>query len=458
MHRLHLNRRLGAFLKRLASSTRGSLLPLFAISLVPMTFATGMTIDYAKAMRMRNMLQTAADAAAMAAVSKQMMSYVPGQASSPAYNPQIARETAVKIFGDTATRLVNSGGITIDLTDETQFSISVTDNPDHTSRTANVMFRAQSPNAFAKILQWASLPVNGNSSSTVSAGLYTDMYVVLDTSQSMGLAATDDDARKLFQGTKAMNYEGCTFGCHAIQNNRRYANDWIAKQVGARMRIDVLRDATVDIIQTAMEAQGAGSLYRFGLYRIGDMTSEITKVSKDLAGVKMTAAGITLGPNNANGDGDSNLNDVTASMYDRIESRGNGTSPDKPRAFLFIVTDGLTDVVSARTGGKFPCTYGMHCMQPMQPASCQRYKDNNVTVAIIYTTYKPVYANPMDPSDKTLRGEYTALVQKHEPNIRPSLIACASKGWFFEASEGPAIHSAMQQLFAQAMQTPILTN
>ncbi len=453
MHRLQLMTRLRRLSERLRRDVKGSILPLFALSLIPMVLATGMSIDYAKAMRVQNMLSTAADAAAMAAVSKQIMSATQDGDLPSSYSPIIGEQTARRIFSETAQRLIASGAITLDLTDEKQFSIVLEDNDNHTSRTATISFHAQSPNAFAQILRWASLPIKGVSTSTVSAGLYTDMYIVLDTSQSMGLAATDEDAVKLWQATGAYTGHNCTFGCHVPGPGMHYSNEWIANQVGAKMRIDVLKDATDDMIDTAIKEEQGVQKYRFGLYRIGAKTGEVAALTYDLPSIQSAAKALTLGPSDSGGPGDTNLKDVTDTMYDRIINRGNGTTKDNPRSFLFIVTDGLYDVQGPWPGW---CRWN-HCTGPIDPKDCDRYKDNNVTVAIVYTTYKPVYANPLSSSDKTLRGEYTDLVIMHEKTIEPSLRACASKGWYFEASDGPTIHKAMQKLFAQALQTPILT-
>lgn len=440
-----------ALIRRLASARRASILPLFASALIPMVFATGMTIDYAKAMRVQTQLRTAADAAAIAAVSKQIMDLPKNYGLAPAFSPEVGRQAAFKIFAATANRLVANQQVQLNLLDPAQFNIVITDNADHTSRTATITFRGESPNTFAKILQVATLTVKGAATSTVSNGLYTDMYIVLDTSQSMGLAATDADARKLWDGAVQYNGEGCTFGCHVPAPGKAKANDWVAAQVGAMLRIDVLRAATSDMVQTAIAAQGSNSLYRFGLYRIGQTTTDISPLTSDLNKIKQDAAALTLGPNDSSGVGDTNLADATNYVFPKITSRGNGSSQPNARAFLFLVTDGVFDTKSDS------CTYG-HCTGTIDPATCQRYKDANITVAIVYTTYLPVRRYPLDASDTSLRDEYIKLVQPFATQIAPKLQQCASPGWFFEASDGPSIHATMQRLFAQALQSPILTS
>lgn len=59
-------RRLG---RRLACN-RGNVTMLFGFAIIPLTFATGMAIDYTRAMTLQTRLNVAADAAALAAVSR----------------------------------------------------------------------------------------------------------------------------------------------------------------------------------------------------------------------------------------------------------------------------------------------------------------------------------------------------------------------------------------------------
>ena len=59
--------------RALRDDQRGNVLMIFGFSLIPMVFATGMGIDYARAMTAQTKLNAAADAAALAAVSQAMM-------------------------------------------------------------------------------------------------------------------------------------------------------------------------------------------------------------------------------------------------------------------------------------------------------------------------------------------------------------------------------------------------
>ena len=299
----------------------------------------------------------------------------------------------------------------------------------------------------------------------------------------MGLAATPTDAANLYTWTTYANGagHGCTFGCHAfvgVNNNDdgaaasgspnsasqyNYPNDQIAKLSGVSLRIDSLRTAASDMVSTALANEGSQQLYRFALYRIGQTTSTIAPLSTDLNGTLSKISGLTLGPNVAGGVGDTNLKDMTNYVRPYITAHGDGTTQANARAFLFIVTDGVSDVAGSCTDG--------HCTSPIDPTTCDQYKalNPNFIVGIVYTTYLPIYT---PPSSGNLDVRYQQLVKQFSTpgynslsnaadnslDIAPALQKCASPGWFYTASDGPGIQAAMSKLFTQATQAPVITH
>ncbi|MFS0770935.1 TadE/TadG family type IV pilus assembly protein [Sphingomonas sp. 1P08PE] len=469
-----LMRKLAPFARRLWRDRRGNMLMIFAFSVLPITFATGMGIDYAAAMRLQTRLNAVTDAAALSAVTSPMMKEGMDDACAAArstFESQAANITGLTINTKVLT------GLTITITDTlaTGGPVTVicpavgapTNIPSALplSRTAAVTYTARSANSFAGILGRDTLGIGGTATSKTTLAPYIDIHMALDTSQSMGLAASNADADALWDKTRLANGDskGCTFGCHVFQDaeadspnvkNKWYAsNEFIANYYGIRLRIDTLRDATQDMLQTAIDGQNGNKYYQFALYRIGASTTDYATLTDNLSNLKSQVQSLTLGPNDSSGFGDTNLADMLATTYDKIKVKGDGTTKAKARAFLFIVTDGVSDV---KGGG---CVYS-HCMATVDPTKCQRYKDAGITVGVVYTTYLPVKSNPKakvgDKDYNSLRDEYTKLVQPLAGDIRPNLEKCSTPGWFFEASDGPGIHSAMQNLFRQATQTPTI--
>ncbi|TPG22713.1 hypothetical protein EAH87_02645 [Sphingomonas koreensis] len=465
-------------LSRFRRNGRGNVLMIFAFAMIPMVFATAMGVDYAHAVRLQTKMNALADAAALAAVTQPMMQQTAGSACDVARNTFTTQSTPLAAEG-----LVFKAGQT------EQFTITVSDTVPKSdasvvstclakagtttdsgnlplSRTAKVTYSAASTNSFGGILGMSTLPIAGTATANTTLAPYIDIYMALDTSQSMGLAATNDDALKLWKATAAAGSRSCTFGCHVVQYPedqskvtdplKRLANDQIARNNGISLRIDVLRQATQDIVQTAIDDEGGANgdkkLYRFGLYRIGETTSDISALTQDLTGKTLPdVQSLQLGMNDAGGTGDTNLPDMTNFIFPKIKYNGDGTSSEKARPFLFIVTDGVKDT-------KGSCVDG-HCVAPIDPKTCQKYKDAGVTVGVVYTTYLPVYADPTNVNNHSLRPEYTDLILGIADQIAPSLKSCASSpDWFFEASDGPGIHAAIQRLFTQATQAPAITH
>jgi Flp pilus assembly protein TadG len=471
-----------SFVQRLLRARGGNVLMTFGFALVPLSFATGMTIDYSRAARVQTRLNAITDAAALAGVTPAMLKKR-AESATAAVNLWDAQAGIAQCQGGTVNRVIFNacGGPGYGASDngtvwsgnDNTITISVTDSTTGGfKRTITMSYQAASSNIFANLLGMASIPIGGTSTTKASNAQYIDVHVALDTSQSMGLAASNTDALALWNATKTVNgpNSGCTFGCHVYSssdygyNNAHVANDTIAGNYGIRLRIDELRDATTDMIQSAIDNQpSSGNLYRFGLYRVGASHSTIASLSNNLTSLKTTAATITLGPNNAGGVGDTNIPDTMTKMLSTITTHGDGSTQAKARAFFFLVTDGVTDIAGS-------CTYG-HCTRPIDPATCQAFKDNGITVGIVYTTYLPVYSDPTNPSNGSLRPEYANLVKDFSwltyvsPNpsdnsldISPALQACASPGWFFEANDGSGIHTAMQTLFAQVARTAQIAN
>ena len=481
-------RRIVAAFARLGASRRGNVLMIFAFALIPMVFATGMGVDYSRAARLQTKMNALADASALAAVTQPMMQQPAGDACDAARN----------IFTVQSTDLADQG-LVFRAGQAKQFSITIADtlpdvaNPVVTvckvkagtsssssirplSRTATVTYTAASTNSFAGVLGLDVLNIGGGSTAKTTLAPYIDIHMALDTSQSMGLAATDGDAAKLWQITSAPvakggNNRGCQFGCHVTAPEDKYANVDLAAKVGAKLRVDVLREAAQDMMQTAIDGEAGKELYRFRLYRIGASASDIVAsgcqpLTYDIAGCSLKSVnGLTLGPNNSSGVGDTNFDSMTTYLGNQITVSGDGFQPTNPRAYLFLVTDGVSDVA----GG---CTYG-HCTKPIDPATCDalRTKFPKLIIGVVYTTYLPVKADPLNPNSTALRNEYTNLVKKfsaagyNSPNasdnsadIQPALEKCANPGWFYAASDGPAIHAAIQRLFSQATQTPVITH
>ena len=197
---------------RFARDSRGNIALTFAICSVPLLTAVGAGVDYSLATRMKAKLQSAADAAAVAAVSENGLGYnaatqMSGNGSVPA--------------GVTDANNVFTG-IMKTITGYTGLNQTATVTKTGANLTSKVTFSAQVPTTFMKIAGFQQLTVNGSSSASASLPLYLDFYLMLDVSGSMGLPSTTAEAQRM-QNVNPDNYRqyptGCTLACHFSPQN-----------------------------------------------------------------------------------------------------------------------------------------------------------------------------------------------------------------------------------------------
>ena len=445
------------------SDRRGNIALLFGLLLLPLIGTTGLAIDYGQLLTARTTCQTAADAAALYAsgVAKALIQQSDGSAASVASAKTEAQTRATGLFNAHVARMTNviatGGTVTVAKVGQRIDALA----------TFNVATRT----SFGGIFGVRSMNASGSAKSSASMPLYTDLYMALDVSQSMGLASTTAGAKSLFTLIKTMERNagnsgatGCVFGCHVVQTGSRLASSYQSIAGSAvppiTLRIDVLRNAVNKTISTAQsDALAAGtSNYRIALYTTGLSSAngttyslnQLAALSSNWNSLSAAAANIDLGPNNGGGTGDSYLKEPLTDLLTKIPTSGDGTSQATSRAYVIIITDGLRDVKGSS------CTSG-HCTAAFDPTVCQSYKNKNITVGVIYTTYLPILADPTTGSS-ALDGNYQSLVQPYVSQIAPNLQACSSPGWYAEASDGPSIDAALAKMFGQTTMQPQITN
>ena len=155
---------------------RGSVAVLTALMIVPLTFALGLAYDYTMASNRKDQIDGMADAAALGAVTPDMM----------AQSSTIAQTRATSLFID---QIQTVSGATYS---PNNIIVTVTDTPLGATITRNVSitYKAASPNVFAGVLGLAAFQISGDSSATSGGAPNIDFYLLLDDSPSMEIAAT----------------------------------------------------------------------------------------------------------------------------------------------------------------------------------------------------------------------------------------------------------------------------
>jgi Flp pilus assembly protein TadG len=430
----------------------------------------GFAIDYGYALNINQRLNAAADSAVLAATS-------PSQASSLGGIVQAAKGCSTsstacwsyQFASRTFTYNTNNLPITV-----TPTIAIVTSSGNKV--TATLTYSTSVQTFFSGLVGMSSIPISGKAQATAAPLTYVNYYILLDISNSMGIAASLTDQINLYNATLAKYGSGCQFGCHVPDTGQTETNEYLAHSLSTpvTLRIDAAKTAILDIINAAATLNSSGNI-QIGLYTMNqDPNTNITITQVQAPTTSQSAltsavGNIDLGNNlvtNGSSRGDTNFTTQFASFqssYFTATTNGTGLSASSPLNYVLIVTDGVADTTAACLPGAPSTAY--HCMSVFNPALCTSLR-SAATVGVLYTTYDPIYINPTDTS-QGYTASYSDLVAPLVPSgsslspsdyIASQLESCAtSSQYFLQADEGAEIISAAQALFANTLQTARLT-
>ncbi len=456
-----------SLLSRFAKDRRGNFVILFALALVPMIGLMGLAIDYSLALRTKTALDASTDAAVLAATTETMQ----------VLQNQGGNEATAEFYGNLAGQNVFTANSAMVHT-KTPPTLNLKLQRNGLVITAKGDYTAQSPTVFGKMFGTTQINTGGTAASSLTLPKYMKIYIAADISQSMGIASTQTDMNNLVAyiqhyysshgrtpqpdpgSSTSTQANGCVFGCHVVApwqkagDNNPQSVEYMAHHPmdgypPVTLRIDDVRQSMQNIIATAKSTAGTTPTISIGLYTLqeymtsttpqGNYYTTLSAPSTSYDSLQSIAAALDLGPNNSSGVGDSDFtNSVSSFVVGAVGASGDGSSANNAQSFVFLVTDGLYDVYGACTDG--------HCTKAFDPSLCDSMKSKGVTVGVIYTTYVPF------PNEQTFRD----LAAPYVKDIPTKLQQCASPGYYFEASDGPAIQQAANKLMAQAMNSGTL--
>ena len=462
----------------------GNTAMIFAVLAPVLVLLGGGAVDVTNASMRQSNLQQAADAAATGAVARNSPGFQYAlNTVGPGPIPDSVTETnAQAIFsanwrasGDTAPTAISGnacGGATLVCKQGTAVMSSVQVSGTFTP-------------SFLGLMGLKKIALSATSKSTANIPTYINYYIIVDASQSMGIASTQTDMDTLYSrvvkyGNASEPYQpGCVFGCHVqgdtssitgISNSiQPYTNEDLAHNSSygsyVTLRIDAAKSAIVGIIEDAKAAAGSVQNIKFALYTMSDdptgagnirTVANLSSNYDGQGGLVSLASEIDLGNNTKAGVGDSDLYHQLTSFAGTLPANGTGLSAASPLNYVFVVTDGMVDAPASAnvSGAGVGCGYG-HCVMAFDPKSCNALKAV-ASVGVLYTTYNEIFNQ--DSPAKGPEGNYLGLVNPFVGSIAPNLLKCASSSsLYFEASDGPDIQAKMGQLFASTLKTARLT-
>lgn len=408
-----------------------------AILMVPLLASVGVAVDLVSAYSLKGRLAHAADAAAVGAIAKAS----PGvqaaleMPSDGVISAGVADASALFTANVKASDAVRVEKVTAEVRKITG------------QVTSNVQFKANMPTAFLHLVGINAIDISGTASAAIRTEFFGDFYVLLDNTPSMGIGATLADINKMVANTP----DKCAFACHETQNKDNYYN--LAKKLGVTMRIDVVRQATQALMDTARATQQFTNQYRAGIYTFGKSATdtkldEITPITPDLNMAKGKAAQIdlmTIPYQGYNDDQVTNFDDALTKLNAKIDKPGTGSSNADRAKIVFFVSDGVGDSYKPSTCTKK--TTGGRCQEPIDTKYCDLLKQRGITIAVLYTTYLDLPTNSW----------WSTWIKPFRSEIGQRMKECATDDLYFEVSPTEGVVDAMNALFKKIMLNPRLT-
>jgi len=465
---------LRAWLYRFARDRKANVAVIVALTMVPIIFLLGMTLDFTQALRKKEQLDAAADAAAIAAVRPAMLMQTDA----------VAQATAYSIFMSAANSL--SGLVAVPTP-----TITVTDVG--LQRTVSVTYNAASINNFPKVLvNTASWPISGSATAQAAAAPNMNFYLLMDDSPSMAIGATTTDISNLIAATApskqpATSSQNCGFACHETNiahDGGTRDNLTIARANSITLRIDLVTNAVNQLLNTWANCPQSGvtggvmqcmsalnnttykaALYTFdlGLNTLASLTTPTSAGTKvnNIALMPVVYQNCVVTTTNCKTDNGTDIAGALTSLNSIMPNPGLGSnaSGDTPQEVVFLVTDGVEDKI-ATSCPNATFASNSRCQQPLDTTMCNTIKGRGIKIAILYTEYLQLKTPNVPVTDSW----YMSWVDPYdEPSsstgkIAQNLQACASPGFFSDVQTGGNITQALTDLFIKvASSTASLT-
>ncbi|MBB4373372.1 Flp pilus assembly protein TadG [Bradyrhizobium sp. cir1] len=456
---------------RFARDRKANVAIIFALMMVPIIFLLGMTLDYTLALRKREQLNAAADAAAIAAVRPAMLA----QSDATA-----VKATAAAVFAAKA----NLSGLAAVPTP----TITVTDSG--LSRSITVSYTADSVNNFPGVLGKQTWQIGGSATAKASSAPNMNFYLLMDDSPSMGIGATAPDIKTLIQYTapayqSATSSQNCGFACHETNiahDGGSKDNLAIARQRNITLRIDLVTSAVNQLLNSWSNCPQSGisggvmqcmaalnnTTYKAALYTFDVALNTLaTLTTPTSAGTQVS--NIALMPvyyqncvvsgcssssaTNPPTDYGTDIAGALKSINDIMPTPGLGSNVagDTPQEVVFLVTDGVEDKISTTCPNGSFASY-KRCQQPLDTSICTTIKNRGIKIAVLYTEYLQLIADPNTGIQKT-DNWYMSWIDKYDQpssstgTIAQNLQACASPGFYAHVQTGGNINDALKDLF-----------
>lgn len=432
-----------------ARNQSGSFPVLIAMLSVPLMGMGGMAADHLASQSARQRFDTAADAAALAAINtaRRLAQGDTSWAAGPSIGLghgvilQEARNAGQRAFN---AHLRDHGASRV-----TGFEIDV--RRAGNEYIALVQWSGQANSHFGALFKIDSYPLSGSAEARTSLEVYTNVHVVMDFSASMLIGVTQADHDSAAQVSLPLINQSCAFLCHltSVYNNWTQPTYPAGKGI-VRLRIDVMRDAVLRALDDLQRGQLMPNQFRFGVYGFSSNVREFLNINDPRAGRFDDVRAIvrTTDPWPLSGGGTA-FHVLFPYLDKAIPPGGDGATPARPRQVMILITDGIDNrnnfdptghSIHDPTRPLFPPAFGVMDIQNLNPAFCNGLKAKNVDIIVVRVRY-------IIPRNHEDGLEFQAIRNTLEPLMPGTLGACASSPSHYLVADSPgeierAINSA----------------
>jgi hypothetical protein len=333
-----------------------------------------------------------------------------------------------------------------------------------------------------------SKTVYGTSQTVIGFSKTMQINLVMDSSASMIVGATTADVTTISNWVSAHwtsvkvddpgpCYNGgsgacgsadnppCAFACHDEGGSTTAADIATgltnAHSAGATTRFDVMTSAASQLITYVAGLASSNTLLAKNTYVFNVLSFDTSLHTYGASNMTSTAAQTAV--SSVSPGLDTWLSQDMTSLITTIGSSGTGASAASPLKFVILVTDGLQSDRNnnwACTSSGFdpawnfsPTCYGGYD-GPISTTQCQSIKNNGVVLAVLETPYVPLTGQSPDvqPYEKTVRHTIYPGGPSSASTISAALQACASTGYYFQATSSSQISTGFLQLTNQFLE------
>ena len=424
-----------ALLRKFRADRKGNFAITTAIAILPLFAAAGLGLDLSNAYSARTKLDNAADSAVLAALQSASSDLkTKGQSKSYAAQELLAKDM---MFAN----LEQGYGISLE-----DFAVEVTNTG--TALQAKAIYNAKLETMIMQVFNRDEVRISNEVLASTQLDEKMSIYMLLDNTPSMGVAATNLDITKMVGATS----DKCAFACHTTQENQGNTYYDLAKTIGVNMRIDIVREATRNVMDEFKDKSTFPDQYKIAVYSFGKKAEnmELTEVaapSSDFETQKQLTAALdlkTIPKQNYHNDQQTDIDRTQASH--RKVNKNDEAKGDDSQKIVFVVTDGVGDANKPYNCTRNNVNSSSRCIEPLDIKACEQIKKQGYKLAVLYTTYLPLPTNEF----------YRKWVAPFQADIPATLTSCATPGLFAEVGFGGSIPDAMTELLNSATTMPRL--